>query len=121
MSRERLHIGRRFPTLRQYDQVPPVILRLFAPRRGVTRIYTRRRAAWKPLKVQKAASAEEFLSTRSIFALARGESVTSFHVTFSRDPREQEAVATNTVSIEFGNENGTARFAAVQRQREREI
>lgn len=34
-----LHIGRRFPTLRQYGQVPPVILRLFAPRRvaGVIR------------------------------------------------------------------------------------
>lgn len=30
---EPLHIGRRFPTLRQYGQVPPVILRLFAPRR----------------------------------------------------------------------------------------
>lgn len=30
---EALHIGRRFPTLRQYDQMPPVILRLFAPRR----------------------------------------------------------------------------------------
>lgn len=33
---EALHIGRRFPTLRQYDQVPPVILRLFAPRRVAT-------------------------------------------------------------------------------------
>lgn len=33
---EPLHIGRRFPTLRQYGQVPPVILRLFAPRRVAT-------------------------------------------------------------------------------------
>ncbi|KAH0951785.1 hypothetical protein HN011_007060 [Eciton burchellii] len=32
---EASHIGRRFPTLRQYGQVPPVILRLFAPRRIV--------------------------------------------------------------------------------------
>jgi len=36
---EPLHIGRRFPTLRQYGQVPPVILRLFAPRRGVAALY----------------------------------------------------------------------------------
>ena len=32
---ELLYIGRRFPTLRQYGQMPPVILRLFALRRVV--------------------------------------------------------------------------------------
>jgi len=71
---EPLHIGRRFPTLRQYGQVPPVILRLFAPRRvavlyvGVIRTYAAVKPPWRNIatdsEVQKAAAR----SLRLIFA-----------------------------------------------------
>jgi len=75
---EASHIGRRFPTLRQYDQVPPVILRLFAPRR-VAPLYVRyicrrraisagtRRDRWSRKKEALGA----FRSSRSIFTLIR--------------------------------------------------
>lgn len=75
---EPLHIGRRFPTLRQYGQVPPVILRLFAPRRIAalyvgTYTYAAVKPPWRNIAIEPGWGAksgrEVFRSLRSIFAL----------------------------------------------------